>query len=289
MNLATSSNNKITPFFLLVGILVISTLPALWHTGCKTTQSAGVTPHKQEKTYQAEPYYIDLQEYEKIKKTRNIDFLGEKPVILELTEQAESLYALRGSEAVSFTVATMPKDFKMILQKYKMTTGEDFYTYVIEHTDRFILSPDLKRFSIPAAGMAISKYIITLSGENKTFWLYTGEYITFLNTGYVMNLDLFSNWEIVNISVHEAAHHKLNMLIQGGKVSREYYYDELRERYAFIINLEFLYALLREPMFARGSREYRKIEYYISRDESEVERYNEQLGLEPSNRTLLPI
>ena len=271
-------NNKITSLkFQLVKSIYIFTGFLLFFVffGCTSTQNktAGVTPHKQEETYQAEPYYIDLQEYEKIKKSRDIDFLGEKPVILELTEQAESLYTLRGSEAVSFTVATMPKDLKIILQKYKKATGEDFYTYVIEHTDRFILSPDLKLFTVPVAGASITK-----SG---TRVLYLGENITLLNT----RLDFFSDWYIAKVMVHEAAHHKLNMLIQEGKLSTEYYRLELTERHSHIIELEFLYALIWGP---KSASEYNKIKFLIRQCEIDIEKYNVQLGLEPDNRTLLP-
>jgi hypothetical protein len=60
---------------------------------------------------------------------------------------------------------------------------------------------------------------------------------------------------------------------------------ELAERHSLIINLEFLFALLRNNMFTDWHRE---IEYYIRQDESRVETYNAQLGLPLGDRTLFP-
>jgi len=264
-------------------LLFLAQLFSLLWIGCRTVNtvrpiSPAVSQAAPAEEFQAEPYYITPEDYEQFRNMyrSSFMFLGENLVILELSRPVEYLNTLRGSEVVSFTAATMPKDLQMLLQKYKMTTGEDFYSYVIERTDRFILAPALSGYFASVNGLSLTR---------SSSRLYPGENITFINTWYTERQELFADWYIARVIVHEAAHHELNMLILENKVSREYIRWNLGERYTYIMELEFLTALLQNTtsFYRQG-----EIRYYIYYLENEIKRYNAELGLESGDRMLLP-
>jgi len=261
-------------FILLCELMIIS----LWYTACNTKPFVVVRKVTAEQ-YQAEPYYITTEDYEQIKKNLwDTSFLGKHLVIMELTQPVEQMNTLRGNKAVSFTVKTMPKDLQQLLQKYNMKTGENFYNYVIDYTDRFILCPVLEMSSCPILGEAFTKSNMRL--------LYPAENITFLYMGRVWD-EYWPDWGIAKVMVHEAAHHKLNLLIREEKVSREYYRYELTERYARIEEVKFLNALLQDTF--KLARSYYEIENYIRQIEKIIEDFNSQLSLPAVDRTLLPL
>jgi len=264
-------------------LLFLAQLVSLLWIGCRTVSAArpispAVSQAAPAEEFQAEPYYITPEDYEQFRNMyrSSFMFLGENLVILELSRPVEYLNTLRGSEAVSFTATAMPKDLQRILQRYRLSNGEDFYSYVIERTDRFILAPALSSDSLSASGMAVTR------SQSR---LYPGENITFINTWYTERQELFADWYIASVSVHEAAHHELSMLIRENKVSGEYVRWNLRERYAYIVELEFLTALLQNTTSFYRQGEIRWQIYYL---ENEIKRYNAELGLESGDRTLLP-
>ena len=271
--------NKLRTALLFAGKLLVSSvpvLPALLQAGCSISPAV-ITQQAPAEEFQAEPHYVTPEDYERIIKAQKVDFLRDELVIMELTQPVKYLSALRGSDTVSFTTVTMPKDLQMLLQKYKMTGGEDFYRYVIEHTDRFIFSPDLKLYSYSVSGASMTRG--SLRG------VYPKENTTFVNMWYAERQDLFSDWYIASVMVHEAAHHVLITLILENKVSNEYRRWNLGERYTDIIELEILYALLRDPLFADKRCDIANAIYQLER---EIKEYNAELGLEEGDRTLLP-
>jgi hypothetical protein len=237
--------SKLPAVFLLSAELLVA---SLWHIACSTSPAA-ITQQIPEAKFQAESCYITPEAYEQMK----IGFLGKNLVIMELTRPVEQISILRGSDAVSFTSETMPKDLQQLLQKYNMNTGEDFYSYVLKYTNRFIFCPRLISglSSYPVTGIA-----------TKLYTLYPGENITLINMRDIWTYSFSSSWAIASTMVHEAAHHKLSSLIREGKIfikTGAYYQTE--ERYALINELEYCYLLLRDTF--KFASEYSEITRYM--------------------------
>jgi hypothetical protein len=250
-------------------------IAVLFCIGCSTNATIITTKPIIEDVFRAEPFYVNSDDYKKY----GIKFLGDDLVIMELINPVEYISTLRGKVAVSFTATTMPKDLEMHLKRYRMTTGESFYNYVISNTDRFIFCPEHEiLIQGHVAGSAYTK--------SRSSWLYPGENITFINMCGNWDKSILQNWLIADVMIHEAAHHELRKLIHENTVSKDYDNFYFNERHSRIIELEFLYSLKQDFVFSSNFRW--ELDNTIYGLEKEVDRYNSHFELQPGDRILFP-
>lgn len=72
--------------------------------------------------------------------------LNGKPVILDITPGTviHNLRDIFCEYSVSFRTADMPEDVRQVLQVYKTADGITYYEYVVSHSDRIVVWPNIR-------------------------------------------------------------------------------------------------------------------------------------------------
>jgi hypothetical protein len=114
---------------------------------------------------------------------------------------------------------------------------------------------------------------------------YTNERLICVNSDYE-SIDSFTETRITAVTVHEAAHKRINRLTAEGSLHPDYRKNQsLNERFALIMEAKFLKALLQDTAFAAIHEQGNA---YLLLVEREIETYNAELNRPPGDRALFP-